>query len=266
MDPALQELLDKRACEEVILRYGRTQDWLDDYGQNDCFWPDADVDYGFFKGTGEAFVSLFDATRNLEREQFQQELRLQSEFDGPFNFIVGGAYATDDLDFRAYSTVGLTGLFPTGGVDDRGFLNFYNLRNLTGDPGAGRVEQDRESLAFYFDGSIDFAERFRFTAGLRWTKDEKEFYKPTGGGGPCNQFTELFDARPADPNLPLDLATNCIDVGSGRVSRAGITGAEISQRHIPLPDSAYAFIVDTKKSWDELTWRGVLTSRSTTSR
>ncbi|MCP5182185.1 MAG: TonB-dependent receptor [Pseudomonadales bacterium] len=208
--------------------------------------------------TGEAFVSLFDATRNLEREQFQQELRLQSEFDGPFNFIVGGAYATDDLDFRAYSTVGLTGLFPTGGVDDRGFLNFYNLRNLTGDPGAGRVEQDRESLAFYFDGSIDFAERFRFTAGLRWTKDEKEFYKPTGGGGPCNQFTELFDARPADPNQPLDLATNCIDVGSGRVSRAGITGAEISQRDIPLPDSAYAFIVDTKKSWDELTWRGVL--------
>ena len=56
MEPKLQELLDKQACEEVILRYGRTQDWLDDAGQDSCFWPDADVDYGFFKGTGAEFV------------------------------------------------------------------------------------------------------------------------------------------------------------------------------------------------------------------
>ena len=47
MDPQLQELLDKKACEEVLMRYGRTQDWLDEPGQGSCFWPDADVDYTF---------------------------------------------------------------------------------------------------------------------------------------------------------------------------------------------------------------------------
>ena len=57
MDPQLQELLDKRACEEVIHRYGRTQDWLDDDGQAACFWPDAEVDFGFFKGNGADWVT-----------------------------------------------------------------------------------------------------------------------------------------------------------------------------------------------------------------
>ena len=33
MDKQLQELLDKKACEEVIMRYGRTLDWLDQAGQ-----------------------------------------------------------------------------------------------------------------------------------------------------------------------------------------------------------------------------------------
>lgn len=56
MDPKIQELLDKQAIQEVVLRYGRTQDWLDDDGQDSCFWPDADIDYGFFKGTGADFV------------------------------------------------------------------------------------------------------------------------------------------------------------------------------------------------------------------
>jgi hypothetical protein len=56
MEQQLQELLDKKACEEVLLRYGRTQDWLDEPGQASCFWPDAEVDFGFFTGNGEDWV------------------------------------------------------------------------------------------------------------------------------------------------------------------------------------------------------------------
>ena len=50
----LQELLDRKACEDVLMRYGRTLDWLDEAGQESCFWPDADIDYGFFQGSGKA--------------------------------------------------------------------------------------------------------------------------------------------------------------------------------------------------------------------
>ena len=56
MEQQLQELLDTRACEDVLMRYGRTLDWLDESGQQSCFWPDAEIDYGFFQGTGEDCV------------------------------------------------------------------------------------------------------------------------------------------------------------------------------------------------------------------
>ena len=49
--------------------------------------------------TGESFTSLYDAARNTRREQFQQEFRVTSDFDGPFNFVAGAAYYTDDVEF-----------------------------------------------------------------------------------------------------------------------------------------------------------------------
>jgi hypothetical protein len=58
MDAALQELLDKQAIAEVLQRYSRTLDWLDDEGQAGCFWPDAPIDYGFFTGTAADFLPV----------------------------------------------------------------------------------------------------------------------------------------------------------------------------------------------------------------
>lgn len=195
--------------------------------------------------TGEAFLSLFDATRNLQREQFQQELRFVSNFDGPLNFVAGGIYLTDDLDFLAYSTVGLSALFPP-----------FDLRETTSDPNVGSLSQERKSLAFYLDGSWDINEQFTVSAGVRWTQDKKDFYNPVGGGGPCNQFTLAQDAVLVDPNQPFDPVTNCAaDALSGRVSRSGLGASEVSMRESPLPDSAYRFLVDTKEEWKEVTWR-----------
>lgn len=56
MERALRELLDKQAIGEVVARYARTLDWLDDEGQGSCYWPDAAIDYGFFKGRAEDFL------------------------------------------------------------------------------------------------------------------------------------------------------------------------------------------------------------------
>ena len=209
--------------------------------------------------TGEAFVSLFDATRNLEREQFQQEVRLISEFDGPFNFVAGGIYLQDDLDFRAYTSVGISSLFSalTAGRDDRGYVA-ADLRNVSGDLGAGRVKQRRDSIAFYVDGSYDVTDRLTISAGARWTQDEKLFNKPINGTGPgpCNQYTEARDAVLADPSQPFNWQTNCAgDVRSGTLARVGLTGHEVDQRRAVIPDSQYALLVNSKEKWDEVTWR-----------
>jgi SnoaL-like domain len=57
-DPEVQALLDKQAISEVMARYSRTLDWLDDAGQASCYWPDAAIDYGFFKGTAADFLPV----------------------------------------------------------------------------------------------------------------------------------------------------------------------------------------------------------------
>ena len=53
-----QDLLDKKACEEVILRYARTLDWLDEEGQASCYWPDAHIDYGFYEGDAAGWIPV----------------------------------------------------------------------------------------------------------------------------------------------------------------------------------------------------------------
>jgi hypothetical protein len=58
MDARLEMLLDKQAIEEVVMRYSRTLDWLDAEGQASCFWPDAEIDYGFYSGNGDGWVPV----------------------------------------------------------------------------------------------------------------------------------------------------------------------------------------------------------------
>ncbi len=82
MEPQLQELLDKKACEEVIHRYGRTQDWLDDEGHSTVFWPDADVDFGFFKGSGEDFVTTVMAHEHTVPRRWHLCTSVMVQLDG----------------------------------------------------------------------------------------------------------------------------------------------------------------------------------------
>jgi hypothetical protein len=56
--PELRELLDRRAIDDLLARYCRCLDWLDEDGLATVFWPDAEIDYGFFRGTAEAFLPV----------------------------------------------------------------------------------------------------------------------------------------------------------------------------------------------------------------
>lgn len=58
MDPQLQELLDKQAISDILQRYSRTLDWLDAEGQAGCYWADAAIDYGFYKGDAKGFLPV----------------------------------------------------------------------------------------------------------------------------------------------------------------------------------------------------------------
>jgi len=56
MEPEVQALIDRHAIEDVLARYARTLDWLDADAHATCYWPDADIDYGFVQTTGAGFI------------------------------------------------------------------------------------------------------------------------------------------------------------------------------------------------------------------
>jgi len=68
MDVKLQQLIDRQEIGDVIQRYSRTLDWLDEPGQQGCYWPDAHIEYGFFTGKAEEFLPVVMETEsNLAR-------------------------------------------------------------------------------------------------------------------------------------------------------------------------------------------------------
>ncbi len=52
-------LLDEAACRRVLSLYGPSLDWRDPDALARMFWPDAVIDYGFFKGKTEEYVRVF---------------------------------------------------------------------------------------------------------------------------------------------------------------------------------------------------------------
>ncbi len=131
--------------------------------------------------TGEAYTSLYDAARNSVRETFQQELRLSSDLDGPLNYVVGAAYYTDDVDFNVFGRFGFLPLASAAAI-------FDDILQIQA------TDQERESYAFYIDGTYELTESTRLSLGYRHTRDEKEFHRLDiggAGGNPLSNF--LFD-------------------------------------------------------------------------
>ena len=83
MDAALQQLLDRQAIADVLQRYSRTLDWLDDAGQAGCFWPDAHIDYGFFTGSAADFLPVVMQIERASQRRWHFLSTASIAFDGP---------------------------------------------------------------------------------------------------------------------------------------------------------------------------------------
>ena len=107
MDPQIQELLDKKAIEEVLLRYGRTQDWLDTPGQESCFWPDAEIDFGFFRGNGADWVATVmpHEAEALRRWHMSTSIMIKVDGDNATAECYGIACGTAEVDGKLHDTM-----------------------------------------------------------------------------------------------------------------------------------------------------------------
>ncbi len=132
--------------------------------------------------------SIFDATRDDNRETFQQEIRVASNFDGQFNFVSGLFYQDDETSFNVLQYLGLLELFGTqvpGVLDDSNPLVISNNQKL-------------ESIGVFFDGTYEFADTWAVSAGLRYTSEEKDFFSRPGT--PIALYGRTPGQWPFDPN------------------------------------------------------------------
>jgi hypothetical protein len=62
LEQAMRDLLDRQAIHQVMLRYARGLDRLDNELARSCYWDEAIEDHGQFVGTPDDFLKYADGT------------------------------------------------------------------------------------------------------------------------------------------------------------------------------------------------------------
>lgn len=108
-------------------------------------------------------------------EQYTQELRLASDFDGPFNFMLGAFYEDRTITFDTAQqgvnisfvspdpTLPISPAFGGGFAQGTGFTYDWDKTHLT----------KTEALSFFGSVMIDLTDKLELSGGLRWTDEQK---------------------------------------------------------------------------------------------
>ncbi len=142
-------------------------------------------------------LSLFDANREDERETFQQELRFASRLDGPFQFVAGGFFQKEDIDFCVSQLLGFLDL--ASGPLPFGTWNTtpYILCNA----------QKSKSYALFTEANFKLTDRLTLTGGFRYTWENKvwrgrqQAFAQELKGGFDPSFTAANLKRPLDASV-----------------------------------------------------------------
>lgn len=118
----------------------------------------------FANGNPVTTSSILSVRRDVSNaEQFYQELRLASDFAGPFNFVIGGNY----YDFNGDIFVSITHPTLAARQQQRGFSAPFEAFTIESNP------SDTTSWGVFGEVYFDLSERTRLTGGLRYSHDEK---------------------------------------------------------------------------------------------
>jgi iron complex outermembrane receptor protein len=153
---------------------------------------------------------------NQEQTSWSAEAILSSDFDGPFNFLLGGIYAKSTVAENSYYVnafgldyaTGILGTFTAfaGGLPPS-YLATSMYRNNT-------TDFKLDSYGIFGEVYFDISDRLKFTGGLRYNDDKKsvsgrttlaDFLNPfSNDGDPFDSpFVGLFDADASTPGNQL---------------------------------------------------------------
>lgn len=170
--------------------------------------------------TGEVGpVSLFDANRSDTRETFQQEIRVASDFEGPVNFVFGGFYQNEKVDFCVMQVLGFLDILgvplPFGTFND----NPQILCNA----------QDAESWAVFTDLTWEVTDKLTLSGGARGTFDSKDWI------GRNQVFVQALPASGFDPAFTAEALGRILDAADFERFPNGVA--------------------TSSKNWQRATWR-----------
>jgi outer membrane receptor protein involved in Fe transport len=187
---------------------------------------------------------------NGENDGWSAEAIISSDFDGPFNFLVGGIYAQAHLTENSYFVnafaidyiVGLLGSFtsfattldanPANNLPPS-YLATSFFRNNTDD---FRLK----SYGLFGEVYFDISDRLKFTGGLRYNNDKKavvarstlaSFLNPYSNDGDpfASPFVGSFDA---DPGLTGNQIFQQREVGFDEVTGRAVLDFQITPRNL----------------------------------
>ena len=119
LEAELERHSDRLDIQEVLVRYSRALDWLDAEMLDTVFYDDAEIDYGFFKGSGKDFKGvLMDVERGLGRRwHFTSQVKIDVQ--------------RESTEVESYNlSLALPALEPTDGEEYAMFFGFYKDRLL----------------------------------------------------------------------------------------------------------------------------------------
>ena len=191
--------------------------------------------FGGFVNRCTAGSTDYDRSQSHTR-QYVVEGHLDSRFDGPFNFLIGGIY----LDQRYYDSnyyvasfgldyaAGVLGAATTLGQRGAGNLTFPNVFLAPPFFNSEVNEFTLRSYGLFGEVYFDASDRLRFTGGIRYSNDRKRqvarvpilsFPTPFGvTDANASPFIGSFDANASLPgNQPFDDTTVSFDELTGRL-------------------------------------------------
>ena len=175
-----------------------------------------------------AIVDAYFTTGEQDTDQFSQEIRLTSNSDSRFQWLLGAYYLESDLSERSVNNLFPDPLFQLlNGITctDLFILQLTQAglppgaaaataANLCADAVAGhQVDHEAETTAIFGQLSYEFTDSLKLTAGLRGSSERKDFrLRQPGPGGalfllPGVDSSFDRDDRSVDPMVSLSYAT-----------------------------------------------------------
>ncbi|WP_308910106.1 TonB-dependent receptor [Pseudokordiimonas caeni] len=139
-----------------------------------------DHDYDYAEDFDGAPFRYNDYAQTQSGDYFEQELRLVGQTEGPLSWYGGVSYYKEKLDVLFRNALGedvLCGVYY--GMTCQEMSQYYYGEdyeyNPEGQVEANMVDGEYSGWGAYFEATYEFSEKFDVGAGIRYTKDTKDF-------------------------------------------------------------------------------------------